>query len=250
LFPFRFDLQLFADDEPIYEPPSQPDPATPLQPQPGEDPALIAERARAEAYREIAMGRQAQPEPDVVPDTRAPLPTNPLDLLDEAGKLRLEQMRLTDAAQYTAEISSLAVRLAEARVARQAEPIIAGQAGLIISNFKSRMMSQDKYGAQVAPLFDSVMSSLGNGVRNLVGMTPKQQEAELALRWNSERSKILEREIKTQAKPEPPPLGGSNGAQPMNDPTTYETQDPIIAALHRKYKFTPEQLAEINAGSL
>ena len=235
-------------DDPTYEPPApQPDPA--LQPTPGEDPALIAERARAEAFREIAMGRQ--PEPDAQPDpidTRPALPTNPLDLLNAEQRAELDTLRLTDAGAYTARVSALAVQLAEARVARQAEPIISGQAGLIVSNFKTRMAASDKYAAQVSPIFDGMIASLGNGIRNLVGMSPKQQDAELSLRWNAARSQILEREIKTQQKPEPPPLGGSGNSAPSSESNKYEETDPIIAALHRKFKFTPQQLAEINAG--
>ncbi len=226
----------------------QPAPETPpIQQQPEPSAEVIAANARAEAFREIAMGRQ--PEPNA-PAPEAPLPTNPLDLLDASGREKLELLRLSDAAAYSAQVGELAVKLAEARVARQAAPIIAGQAGLIVSNFKSRMMVDDPYARDVMPLFDTSINALGTGIRALVGMGAAQQDAELRMRWDAARNQVLERKLKSQQKPEPPPIGGGDRAAGVPNQNSYETTDPIIATMHRRYKFTPEQLAEINAGTL
>lgn len=238
-------------EEPDYVPPTEGGTTTTEQVDPAV--ALATANARADAFKEIAMGRGAQPEPDAPVRTEplAPLPTNPLDLLDAVGREKLELMRLNDPANYTAEVGRLAVSLAEQRVARQAAPLISGQASIIISNFKTRMASEDPYAKDVIPAFDRMIAQLGDGIRNLVAMTPAAQEQELAMRWSTARGPVLERVIKTNAKPEPKPLGGGSGSQPAgNGANQYEQTDPIIAAMVKRYKMTPEQIAEINAGVL
>jgi hypothetical protein len=244
--------------EPAYEAPAgaQPDPAAPAgQPDPAAaptNPDLIAANARAEAYREIAMGRQPDPDAPAHVEPQAPLPTNPIDLLDAAGKERLRLMKVTDSDAYESELGRLAVQLSEMRVARAAAPMISAQAQTIVQLFKAKMARQDpQYAADIEPIFDAMIRKLPN-LSSLVGMSQDIQDQELSLRWQSARSQVLDKAIKNPPKPAPALTvsGPGSGGSPGGVSNEYEKSDPMIAALHRKYKFTPAQLAEINAGVL
>lgn len=238
-----------AQPEPGAQPPA--DPAADA-PAPAQSPELAAANARAEAFREMAL--QRQPEPDAAPapvQQQAPLPTNPLDLLSPAERDALKLKRISDPEAYEGEIATLATRLAEMRVTRAAAPMIAGQASLIVSNFRQRMASADSaYGADTAPIFDKAIAALGAGISNLVGMQPAQQDAELKMRWDQAKLQVMDVRMKNPPKPEPQPLGGGGVSTPNNDETDYFKTDPLIAALGRRYKFTDAQKALINAGTL
>jgi hypothetical protein len=241
------------EDEPDYVPPQPGLDAPPADTPPTRTPAedLAYERGRNEVMAAELERRQTQPAvtaPAALPP-EAPLPATPMDMLSAVEREQLRNLRLSDPEAYEAQLSSLGSRHAQMVLARQAAPLIAGNARSIVDSFRARMSYEDTaYFKDVAPLFDAAIAALGNGISGLVTMSAAQQDQELSLRWKSCRADVMEKQqadARRRAKTDPPPLRG-DGVNPPAGPTKIYETDPVIASLHARYKFTPEQLEAIN----
>jgi len=231
---------------PEYAPPQADPTVAEAPPERNVDVELAVANARAEAFREMAaQQRQADPVQYQPQQQLPPLPTNPLDLLTAHEREQMKTMAITDPDAYASKVGELSVKLAEARVSRAAAPIVAGQAQTIVALFKSRMAAIDQaYFAEVEPLFDQQIRSVGSNISNLVNMPHEMQTYELELRWKSAKADVMDRRIRNAPKPEPR-LMASGGPGNSPRPQSVVEVDPAIAAMAKRYNFSPEQIAAI-----
>lgn len=180
----------------------------------------------------------------------APLPNDPLELLNAKEREELEAIKLTSPDRYTQIYANLASRLTEMRIGRQAAPLIAAQAKSLVQAFKydKSVTEKPEVYRQIAPIFDAMMAQVTD-LSPLVNMTDAQRTTELELRWKSAKSEVLEKLASAPPpKPEPTllstsgPTGGSPPGSAVND--KFE-DDEWVQAMKKTYNFTDEQIAEL-----
>lgn len=238
----------------VSDPPQDPalgvsDPAAGAPPaqDPLEDPRvqLAIANARNEA---LQSALQAPARQDPVPTAaQPPLPADPLDLLTPAQKAQMENLILSDPVAYGRAYADLAARLERARLEQQAAPMIASQGATFVELFKGKMARVDApLFAQIEPLFDTSMRGLD--LRPLVQMTPEVRENELLLRWRAAKAQVLEKNM-SAAPPRPDPRltapGGGVSTPGGGLKKTKVEEDRLLGGMAAEYKFTPEQLAEL-----
>ncbi len=237
------DQNLFAAPEPAAPPdaPQTPDAsAAPAQdPLAAPEVQLAIEQARTAAYRD-ALGRP------IASQATTPVPNDPLDLLNDQQREQLNSLFLTDPMAGARFVSDLAARHQRALLEAEAAPLVTSQASTLVELFKSRMSAIDgPLGARIAPLFDASLAGLD--LRPLVRMAPDVRENELQLRWRSAKAQVLEAQMRA-APPKPAPLLTAEGAAEgrTGGPKASKLErDPYLARMAAEYKFTPEQIKEI-----
>jgi hypothetical protein len=245
------DAPLFEDAAPIVPPAdSKPDPlADPLA-----DPLvqLAIERAKTEAY-EKALANRVDPTPTTqrAPEfnaqrTMQPPPATWQDMMNAEQRKQYEEALLINpqgAAQFAA---TMAAQHNSWVLQYQAAPILQSNALLIVESFKNRMRGRDhKLYDQIEPLFDAEMARTPD-LRALTTMASDARDSELRLRWDSAKSQVQDRIMANPPKVEPTLLAsGSTPAPTRATPSDAIKSNPTLAMMHEKYKFTPEQLKEL-----
>lgn len=245
------------EDDNIFNEPGAQTPPDQGTPPPQDDPVLVArlaeaeQRGRANALEEAMRisGTRKQDDPT---SAAAPvqLPTNPLELLPAQAREELQKLRALDPAAYAETYSQLSAQLTEMRIQQQAQPIITGQASMIVDGFVSRMSMSEPRKELVPDIVRNFHNLLvGKNLSPLVNFDPARREEELSLRWGTAKAQVLEK----APPPRPTPTllndgGGTIAAGGGSGPKKSKAEeDPAIMAMAAKYKFTPEQMKEIEA---
>lgn len=216
-----------------------------------EDPEVLL--AIAQAKNESYEKALAQPKPDPIPvkvDTpqmpqmQAP-PANWQGMLTAEQRKQYDDALVLNPAQAAAFAADMSARHANWTLQYQGAGVMSVNANLIVESFINRMSRRDaKLADQIEPLFRSEMSRAGD-IRPLVNMSEAQRDSELSLRWNSAKSQVQDKIMANPPKVEPRLVApGSSVATPAR-PANVAVDDPLIAQMHAHYKFTPEQLKEL-----
>jgi hypothetical protein len=214
-----------------------------VQPEVNQDDAVLAAQlataraeAKAEAYKEVAMGRKqdSATQPFTIP---TPIPNDPTDLLNTNQKQELENMYLTDPAKAARWYGQLSSQVERMRIERDSAPLIRSQASTIVDLYVARKSRDNALAAKIEPLFRQKLANVD--IRPLVGMEDNQREAELGLRWDAAEGEIRRNEPVRQ---EPSLVAAGRGAGggtrlKKND----DFGDPVVASLAKQYGFTVEQ---------
>lgn len=212
--------------------------------------ALAFERGRNAALTEALQIAGTRPTQDAATSAQTVrIPDDPMDLLSPEQKQNLAALAESDPASYTRMMVDLGGRHQRMLIERDAAPLIASSASLVVEAFKGekRAVEGARYAA-IAPQFDRLLSGLD--LRPLVNMSADARRAELGLRWDAARSSVIEAELTAARRPEPGLQGGGGGAggsvPGAGEPSKFAA-DPWLVQMAAEYKFTPEQIREIEA---
>lgn len=215
-----------------------------------EDPEVLLAIANAknESY-EKALAAKPDPiatrvETPQIPQMQAP-PPNWQGMLTQEQRKQYDEALVLQPAQASAFAADMQSKHAAWNLQYQAAGVMGVNANLIVESFITRMSRRDaKLADQIEPLFRSEMSRAGD-IRPLVNMSEGQRDSELLLRWNSAKSQVQDKIMSNPPKPEPRLVApGSSVATPPRQ-ANVAVDDPLIAQMHGHYKFTPEQLREL-----
>ncbi len=173
------------------------------------------------------------------------IPNNPLDLLTPAQQEQLSNLSIGDPAAYGRQMAELGARHAQMRFEAAAKPYQDTNARLLVSDFRNRMQqaeSPDDF-RQISPAFDKLLAALD--LTPLVSMSEQDRSGELILRWNAAKCDVLDAARKKAAsiKPEPTLLAG--GSSMAAGTGSEKKLAPWLERMNASYKFTPEQLKEL-----
>lgn len=234
------------------DPNKQADPTTFTQ----ADIDLARERARADTLQDlIDKGKygERQADPTGTQDPFAgqpPLPDNPLDLLPAAERQKLIDSAQLDPVSYSNTVSTLAAKLTEMKLQRQAAPLIMSQARTIVDMFEDKMGRREVRQDLVTAISREFRTLLaGKDLRPLINLPDAQREEELVLRWETARNRALIASPTPPAPPKPDPTliasGGGGGGPSPGTKRVSALDIPGIAAMHKKRPFSKEQLEAI-----
>jgi hypothetical protein len=216
-------------------------PAAPPAPSIGVADLVAAFKAAASDIIPGLVQHQAPPQRQAAPI----IPNNPLDLLTPAQQEQLSNLSIGDPAAYGRQMAELGARHAQMRFEAAAKPYQDTNARLLVSDFRNRMQQAESPEdfRQISPAFDKLLAALD--LTPLVSMNEQDRSGELILRWNAAKCDVLDAARKKAAsiKPEPTLLAG--GSSMSAAAGGGKTLAPWLERMNASYKFTPEQLKEL-----
>lgn len=227
--------------EPVQQPdaPAQDDPVTAARIN------EAAANARADAFKEaLSMGGKRQ-DAATTAQVQAPIPTDAMQTFTQSERDELKALQITDPETAMARIAKRSSELERARIQQEAQPLVASQASTLVDLFVMRRSSGSKIADQITPIFRAKLREAGN-LSPLVGMTDDVRERELGLRWDAAEAEVLRKAQANPPRQEPTLLApGQGGGGARQQKKTAVEEDSFLSSMAEAYKFTPEQLKEI-----